>query len=413
MKSLVIYEIKKIITRKITIISSIILFFIISSNIFSVANGDYYLDYTGVESIKKRTDDEQKLQGVLTPEYFSNILSKYNKLKDDPNNLVDPKDKNSGLNDTSYFRDWDSYQPIDMLVDTAFTPVSELGFNKINGLSIKDIKCIYNVRLSNINAYINDTNKIKISDNNKDIIMKKAKSLQTPLEYKTYRGWTKIISNIDDASGMFIMIVLAICISPLFTSEYQTGVDNIILSTKKGKKDIIYSKFIATFLFTTVFYFGFVAYITICNASIYSLSGWNLPIQVSSVYWYSVYNINFLQSYIITVLLGYLANLFSVTVTMMLSSRLKTSFATIILSLVSIFIPYIVYLSSMSTYVNYIFDLFPVNITHLVKIFNSYLYYNILGLQISQPVFMVVVSIVCIGALLHITFKIFKNHEVK
>lgn len=71
--------------------------------------------------------------------------------------------------------------------------------------------------------------------------------MQTPIEYGYTEGWNKFLDNIE--LFIFVLLVIVICVAPIFASEYQTGADHIILSSKLGKTKLITVKIATAFLF--------------------------------------------------------------------------------------------------------------------------------------------------------------------
>lgn len=125
-----------------------------------------------------------------------------------------------------------------------------------------------------------------------------------------------------------------------------------------------------------------------------------------------MYNINFLQAFLLATLLGYLASLIIMSVVMFISAKLKTPFTTVILSLGVLFATSFIDINSMHKLLSYITDLFPMNMTHISSILNDYKFYNLFGVLISQPHMMIIVSILLVMILLYLTYKAFNKYTV-
>ena len=62
-----------------------------------------------------------------------------------------------------------------------------------------------------------------------------------------------------------ISFLLAYLICPIFSSEYEVKMDSLLLSSSKGKKEVIISKFIVSFLIVMMFYIAIIgAYALLC-----------------------------------------------------------------------------------------------------------------------------------------------------
>ena len=245
------FELKKIIRRKSTIIGIIILFvLLITSFLIQLSNEIYGGTYTGMSAISKRKDAFTKLSGDLTEKKLSEIIGIHNELRSNPENLSTNEYSLSGLNDVAYFKYWEKYENIDWLLVKANSPIGSTNFDIINELTPKDASKFYFKRQDKIKEFIDNN-----SYSAKEKIMESVKGIDNPLYYNYSDGWRMLLSEMDDAFGIYILIIICICIAPLFSLEYQTQVDSIILSTKHGRNKLIRSKFNASFIFTTILYF--------------------------------------------------------------------------------------------------------------------------------------------------------------
>lgn len=142
--------------------------------------------------------------------------------------------------------------------------------------------------------------------------------------------------------ALALAFVICILIAPVFSIEYQTGSDSILLSTEHGKKKGIIYKLIAGFLSTSLVYLIASALVYGFIFTIFGFNGWNCPIQASMGGWKSFYHITNLQALCMVLLLCYLGCLFISILAMFLSSKVKSSFSTIIFLVLIIFIPSII-----------------------------------------------------------------------
>lgn len=80
-----------------------------------------------------------------------------------------------------------------------------------------------------------------------------ADKADTPLQYGYYGGWEIIINSFE----LLMLALLAVCIvvAPVFSGEYQSGTDVVILSAKYGKTKLTTAKIAASFLFGTAAFY--------------------------------------------------------------------------------------------------------------------------------------------------------------
>ena len=103
--------------------------------------------------------------------------------------------------------------------------------------------------------------------------------VEEPFQYGYFGGWEVIIS----AFELLMFAVLAICIviAPVFSGEYQSGTDAVILSGKYGKTKLTTAKILAALLFGVL---AFTLHILVAFAiplTVFGIDGWNLPLQIN------------------------------------------------------------------------------------------------------------------------------------
>lgn len=208
------FELKKIIRRKSTIIGIIILFVLLSiSFLTQLSNETYSGTYTGISAISKRKDEFTKISGNLTEKKLSEIIGIHNELRNNPENLSTNEYSLSGLNDVAYFKYWEKYENIDwLLVKANSTIIGSPNFDIINELTPKNANEFYLKRQDKIKEFIDNN-----SYSAKAKIMESVKDIDKPLYYNYSDGWKMLLSEMDDAFGMYILIIICICIAPLFS----------------------------------------------------------------------------------------------------------------------------------------------------------------------------------------------------
>ena len=413
MKELTKFEIRKIIKRKSSIMAIVMFFLVCIINIvFSVSTESYGSDLTGdlkkgILAISQKREEVNNLKGNLTEKRISEVINIYNNLSKNSKNMSDF----DGLSEEDYYTHWQKYKDIDSLIDRSYGESLLLGVDASKNLKLEDGSTFYSNREKQILNYIEHESLYEYTNEEKDKIIQITNDMETPLYYDYTDGWFKLIWDMN-LLLLVLIICISICISPVFSSECEEHMDSIILSTKYGKNKLILSKFKASFIFTSIFYFVSVVFMAFIRLFIYGFEGWNCKIQVVSTYWHSMYNINFLQAFLLSVVLGYIACLVTVSIAIFISSKLKNSFAVIVSTLGILFIPKVISTINVSKFIDYIIDLFPINISNVNNILGYYKFYNIFGNLVIQPWIMMIVSIILIIALLFSTYKIFRKHEV-
>lgn len=247
------------------------------------------------------------------------------------------------------------------------------------------------------------------SAKDKAYFMNLNQKIDTPFKINYKSGWENILNN---SSGMIIAIcfVMCICIAPIFASEYQSGADAVILSSRYGRSKLISAKLKAGILFTTGLYGISMLLYYMITLGIYGAEGWNSNLQTIS--FLAPFPMTILEASLWTILIGYLGCLMMMSITLVLSSLLKSSFPVIIWSMVilfgSMFIPY----SKSSRTINHFIQLLPNRIMDGYDAITHYEVYHLFGQIFPRHLIMIIVAILVTVLLMPIAHRGFKKHQV-
>lgn len=158
--------------------------------------------------------------------------------------------------------------------------------------------------------------------------------------------------------AFFILLFGTVITAPVFTSDYQTGADDILRCTKYGKVKFAVVKVISALLICTVtFSVCTFLYITVSN----SLFGWECT-KTSMQMIYSALNLadmNIGQLQRFTAVGGLLCIMASTCFTLFLSSKFKNILASLSVSLLFCILPIIVYMALPADIGSYIYSVLP------------------------------------------------------
>jgi len=119
----------------------------------------------------------------------------------------------------------------------------------------------------------------------------------------------------------------------------------------------------------------------------------------------------FLQFYIIVLCLGFVGLLFMTGITLLISSRGKNPFISVVTAAAILYIP-AVDVSSISLLADKLLKLFPFNVMNSSRSFEIGVLYNIFGHMLTQPVMMALVAALALVISIPLTCRAFKNHQV-
>ncbi|MBK3496514.1 hypothetical protein JFL43_16950 [Viridibacillus sp. YIM B01967] len=430
MKSLIFFELKKIIGRRMTILAILgailmsILFFI-----FDVADERHFNSdiqtLHGLEAILFDQEVMRELKGHLTDAYINKREAERAAIENNPNNLEKIPDKElvekkkemrevgfseteianvptMKLKDDVYIRELDKYDFLGSHVGlSVIIPkiISELENDEMNK--------IYDRR----SGRFSNAKRPSLADKETSKLLSMYKQVDKHYYYDYYFGWDRLSASFSGFVAIVLSAVIVICLSPVFSQEYSNHTDAIMLPTKYGKNKVIVAKLVSSLIFTTAAYLLFAAINLGLYAAVYGLTGYNSNIQLDFFYYQSPYNLTFLGLNLAVLGLSYIGLTFMAAITLFISSKGKNPFICVILSALVLYIP-MIDLSGISHIADKIIALFPVNIMKAIEIFELGKFYNLFGTLLLQPTMMIVTAILISAILVRSTYKSFENHQV-
>lgn len=413
MNLLIRFECKKLLDRKFTVITILVLMlailllsiFIISENTNTSADGS---QVSGIKAIQVNKASQAMPAGKLTVATLQEALRQYHKVMNNASNFTE---SNNDLKDSVYLAELKPYDNILSLLRKNYSPTNHYDYYILSSVSDDSINQFYENRHAKIREIVNIDNSYgNYSQTEKDFILDRDYKIETPFSYDYTDGWSDILQR--GFLTVFLLIGLTVCIiiAPIFAYEYQTGADAVVLSTRFGRKQVIQAKILAGFLISSgIFLFATVFYMLLFFAA-YGVQGWNGSFQVLS--FTSFYDLSILQVFLRGLILNYFIIIALMSVTMLLSSVCKTSFNTVIISTLWVSIPLFIPSSKNSKIFNYIIDLLPAKAFDTYTAFSVYDVYSFGQICISLPVAILLfyTSIVLIS--LPLAHRCFKRHQV-
>lgn len=146
-------------------------------------------------------------------------------------------------------------------------------------------------------------------------------SIDKPIEYGYTGGW----SNIIDCVAFLSFAILAVCVTlaPVFSFEYQSGADAVVLSTRHGRTRLVAAKVISSLLWATVYFMACASIVVGASLAFFGADGFWLSVQ--NIALSSPYPISAGQAALISVGLMYVACIGFACLTLALSSRTRST----------------------------------------------------------------------------------------
>ncbi|WP_440895108.1 ABC transporter permease [Amphibacillus sp. Q70] len=417
MRELIKFESKKIVNRKSTIISNLIIIlftawlFILPA--FQTQTTDLQGNsHKGLSAINVQKEIALQQPSVLTEEELGDMIQEFRMISDDPASYIEnengEKEFTSEILHSFYsfnypildvvantFSDPEVYSLPDYVLEIPVQEDGTLGFYQQ-----------YQENQSIIMERNNPRNGGRMTDQEKSYWQQQTAKIKTPYRYGYYAGWDSIIDRI----AFIPMMILMICISlaPIFASEYQEGTDVLILSSKYGKSKVIGAKLLVSFLFSILVYSITMALAIGGSLALFGTEGADLPIQLripNSPFPWSMSETVWIHAG-----LGLIILLGMVAITLFLSSKMSTPIPVLIANVMLLIIPFVIPTGTKSAVYNLFVDLLPG--VQLQLKFADHMTYSIGGWTTNLFVMSAIVYLLIILISIPLAVRGFRKHQV-
>ena len=257
---------------------------------------------------------------------------------------------------------------------------------------------------------------MKLEQENHPAAQEAAKRLYSRVEtpYRLYPGYNTNAMDYQLLLSFLIVLFCAVIAAPIFTSDYQTGADDIYRCTKYGRVKFAVTKLLSALLICgTAFSLCAALFLLVSN----SLYGWECT-KTSIQMLYSIVNLpNMNLGQLQWACAGgyLLCLLATVSFTLFLSSRLRNVVSALSLSLLCCFLPIIVYMALPSEIGQWIYTVLSAGGVALQTSFLyslvDFAFWNIGNIAIWTPYVMLGAYCVEIPLFLCLTVRSYCTHK--
>lgn len=402
--NLVRFEYKKLLFKKSVIISTVLAFIVVIFSCFTMvmgsnSQGNYYSEkMSAYEMMQMDKAYEKKLAGkALDGTLILEASKAYQKI-----------DKN--VVTYSNTQGYQKYARPYSSIYTLIAPVYSNGGNRFNvddfqNLSEEDANHYYTIRETQLRKSL--MNNPLWSETAINQVLEMDTAVQKPfiLEYKD--GYQRFFA-LSVTTIMVILFLISFILSSIFCGEYNKGTDNLILSSKNGKRSFLYAKIFAavsiSFCITTVFILS--TYFTCMG--IYGFDGTNAQIQLLLPL--LTYDFTFLETTIILIITSLLGSIFHASICLFVSAISKSSILPMSISCILI-------AAGMFTGIqNILFRclryFLPLSMGNFYDI-TTQLIFDFFGISIPLYQAASIVAIFISILLFVISWKVFQKHQVR
>lgn len=403
------YEFLKILRKKSTLIvmaaSLLVTAFLFGLPILQYQTYNQEGVIKGLDGIAYHKEQTEKYSVPLTDEYITETIREVQQLFENPDN-VGYDGYEQFLIDSAY---WDGIAPrenlLDMISKNYADPNESVGYNSLPDLDISEGADFYGARQEKIEKLLNTPSR-ELSEDQKAYWQNINSKIDEPFQYGYYEGWKIIISSFELL--MFALLAVCIVIAPVFSGEYQTGTDAVILSAKYGKTKLTTAKIIASYLFAVLAFSLHVLVAFGLPLAAFGFDGWNLPVQIANTT--IPYPFTFLQAALVNLSVIYLLLFAMIGLTLLLSAKMKSSYLVLIILVPILFVPMFLSPNGATGIYNLILFLLPYRST--IPELGKYLSYQFDGLVLDVFTMRAILYVGLTAAMLPLARLGFKKHQV-
>ena len=263
------YEIKKLIRRKIVWITGVIILALALLSITADVTGKYYVDGevydTHYHMMETDREYDRKISGrEINQELMEEMQAAYRKVPAD----------------ALRYSLTDEYQ-------TYARPYSQIYqiVRKVMGFSDLEDICAWEVDEAVFYDVFSENNEAAyisgfLTEGEKAYWRKKEEALEKPFVFGYAEGYWKLISSAQTISVMMLLFC-AICLSDIFTREHTLRTDQLLLSSRFGKRQVYFAKAAAGMSFVLICTFVMAIIVVFTSLGIYGSDGFSVMIQIA------------------------------------------------------------------------------------------------------------------------------------
>lgn len=404
------FELKKIFLKPVNKIVFIILAISLCVvSYFAIGDVDYVDENgeksTGIAAASALQGKKNEWAGYITDDILRKVIEENEHITNSEEYLsTDMIEKEKAYSKKQGFSD------IREMINQAFGGFQDYNYYRADSVTQEEIRSFYDRRTDNLIEWLNsEEQESRYSEQEKQFLISQYGKLETPFYYEYADGWAALLEYAPSIIMLAVLITVFL-VSGIFSDEIQLKADSIFFSARLGRDKAIAAKIKAGFIVVTSVYWIMILLYSGIVLAVLGIGGAGCSIQNGFANWKSFYNITYLQDYLLTVLGGYLGNLFILFLSMLASTKTHSKALAVTIPFIILFIPS--FLNGISV-LSEVLGLLPdqlLQVCTAIKTFNLYQ----IGTKVvgAVPIIFVMYSILfCI--LLPVLYQVYRKTEIK
>jgi len=399
--NLVSFEYKKILRKRSVQITLLLTVLITVFSVFGTLLGDYYVDGKPYESNYDAMVKERAYARVLSGRPLDTEL------------IMETINAYAQIPEADVYQSTQEYQTIARPYSPIYGTIRSVFNTASKRFNMEDFQVLteaqadgyYSTWREKLEQSILQT---QMGDKAKERILALDEQVNTPFTFSYTDGYTRFFVMVNTL-GLISAFVMAVCVAPLFSGEYSSGADQLILSSKQGKNRLISAKLFTGFSLTAIFGLVLLALAFCLSLAVFGSEGGNAPLQLYLIL--SPYPLTMGQTVLLLTVVSLFAYLMTAAITMLLSAKLKSSFGVIVLVSVLLIAPMLGMVSERNIFLYNLYHLFPTQMTSLSSTVDV-IQYEFGSLVIHPYVFLPLFALAVSVLLTPLAYHCFKHHQI-
>lgn len=409
---MLLFEVKKVLSKPLNKAALLILASVLIIGSFLTIRDVQYIDAdgnssTGISAARHLQEEKNQWEGYLTEDVLKRVIQENTAVSTSPEAQSDDIQENNKATAMGQ-----GISDIRELINLAFGEINNYDYYRINSVSEDEVGSLYEQRIAGLKNYLNrDDVTEAFSEDEKEWLINKYESLDTPLYYEYADGWKALLdSQYLPTLMMITVLIIGFLVSGIFSDEFTWKADSIFFSAKLGRGKAVLSKMGAGFLITTVLYWSVVLLFGLIVLAVLGFGGGECAVQTGLSNWNSIYNITYFQDYLLTTFGGYIGSLFIVTLAMLVSAKThSTVFAITIPFILTCIPPFVGRLEAFAR----IMTLFPDQLLSINKNLEDFSLYHIGGNIFGGVTVIIPLYLILFCLVFPILFIVYRRTQIK
>ena len=416
MGSLIRYELKKMLSRRVSQVSiaavlalvAVIAFFNITSQ-YALDPKEMGTEFEGTAAIAQIKANTEALAGPITDEEATEALREFKEFVGPDGEVKEEyrtDRKPYGEKANEYWEFSAKNGALMALLTSPWMQGYQMPVSAAAAIDTTGTVDLYGRVRSKIASGLDANGALSYNDDERAFWSERAQGMQTPIEYGYAGGWEDFLNLAQFL--IFAMLAVVITCASVFNGEYRAKTDAILLSTKFGKSRLGRAKAAASMIAASAIYWVFTLVFLAITLVFYGADGAGLPIQIYNIT--CTYGISLSAAALICCLVGYLATLALLGIVLALSAKIDSPMGILAIGVALILIP--VFVPTMtSSIANHIIYLFPYDALNPFNLFDM-VSYAIGPVVVELPVFLAAFYLLLFATGIALAIRTFKRHQV-